>query len=257
MMKKMTGSMIDILSNNPSELFEELDKLNILNDFLPELTALKGYDVVDGLKHKDNFYHTLKVIKNACDVSDDPYFRFVALIHDFGKSISKKFENGKWCFHNHEEESARMVKKLFKRFELDDARYDYVYTLVKYHGIPKELAKDGVSDSAIRRFSNIMGDYLNDMMLFCKCDITTRYDDTKLKHIQEVDLVYNKIQEIKTKDIELAWRSCINGHILMKEFNVTGRELGVLKNKIETAIKNNEIPNNLDDALDYAREIMK
>jgi len=244
-------------SNNPSQDLLNLDNAGVLEHLLPELTKLKGVDVINGQGHKDNFIHTLQVIKQTAEVSTNPWLRLVAILHDAGKAPTKRFDKERgWTFQNHELVSSRMVKDVFKRFDLDKSKIDYVSKLVEYHGIAKELTKIGVTDSAIRRFSNELGEWVDDLLLFCKCDMTTASPMKRQRFQIELDSLKERIEDVKKNDESSKWRAPIDGNFIMKELNIEpGRKLGKIKSEIERAIKANEIEDNFMSAYNYLLKI--
>ena len=240
-------------SEDPAQELSNLDQAGILEHLLPELTALKGVDVMDGQKHKDNFEHTLQVIKQTSEASKNPWLRLVSILHDAGKAPTKRFDKEKgWTFQNHELVGARMTKKVFDRFDLDKSKLDYVTKLIEYHGIAKELTKDEVTDSAIRRFSTELGDWVDDLILFCKCDMTTASYAKRQRFTNDLDRLKDKINAVRIKDEVAKWRSPIDGNFIMKELNIQpGRKLGLVKSEIERAIKAGEVEDNFDAAYKY------
>ena len=246
-----------LTSKDPSQELTRLDKDGVLEILLPELTNLKGVDVVDGRGHKDNYLHTLQVIKQTAEASTDPWMRLVAILHDAGKAKTKKYFPGKgWTFQNHELVSAHMVKDVFNRFGLDKSKMKYVYKLIEYHGIAKELTKEDVSDSAIRRFSTELGDWVDDLLLFCKCDMTTRFEDKRARFQKDLDDLKNRIEEVRQKDEAAKWRCPIDGNFIMKELNIVpGKKLGLIKSEIERAIKAGEVEDDFDSAYEYLMKI--
>jgi hypothetical protein len=246
-------------------LLLELDKQGILEEILPELTALKGVDIVNGQKHKDNFYHTLQVVENTYKATSNIYLRLVAILHDIGKAPTKKFIKGQgWTFQNHEYVGCKMIHKILKRFRDSDGynyfhgkKYQYVKLLVKNHGRPKELTKD-VSDSALRRLATDMEDaqHLEDLFLFCKCDITTKFPDKLTRQQGDLENVYQEVLRVVQMDKANEWRCPVSGQMIMDYFNLgAGREVGIIKKQIENAIKSGEIPDELEPALEYMKNI--
>ena|ERR1035437_6915893 len=237
-------------SEDPAKELSELDDAAILEHLLPELTALKGVDIKGGQGHKDNFVHTLQVVKQTSESSKNPWLRLIAILHDVGKSTTKRFENGKgWTFQNHELVSARIAKDVFNRFDLDKSKLEYVTKLIEYHGITKELTKEEVSESAIRRFSTELGEWVDDLILFCKCDMTTASYAKRQRFTNDLDRLKDKIINVRVKDEVAKWRSPIDGNFIMKELNIPpGRKLGLVKSEIERAIKAGEVEDNFDAA---------
>lgn len=244
-------------SSDPAQDLINLDDSGVLEHLLPELTGLKGVDIIDGQGHKDNFIHTLQVVKQTAEASKNPWLRLVAILHDAGKKPTKRFDKSKgWTFQNHELVSSKMLVDVFNRFDLDKSQLPYVSKLVEYHGIAKELTKSGVTDSAIRRFSTELGDWVDDLLLFCKCDMTTASAIKRQRFQVELDSLKERIKDVKTNDEASKWRSPIDGNFIMKELNITpGRKLGLIKSEIERAIKANEIGDDFISAYNYLLEI--
>ncbi len=254
----MNYNFIDILNadaSNIKNMFLILDEKGILSEVLPELIALKGVDKTKESYHKDNFYHTLQVIENTYNTTKNPWIRLVAILHDIGKAKTKKWINGiGWTFHNHEFVGAKMIKHIFKRFNLPEDKYEYVYKLIYNHGFPKELSKN-VTDSALRRFALEIGDELEDLILFCKCDLTSKNLEKTTRQSKAYDDVYNAIINIRKLDEIAKWRCPIDGNIIMQYFGVKGKEVGLIKNKIEKAIKSGEIEDSYENAFEYMKQI--
>ncbi len=242
---------------DPSIELSKLDESGVLEHLLPELTALKGVDIVDGQKHKDNFAHTLQVVKQTAEVSTNPYLRLVAIIHDAGKAPTKRFDKEKgWTFNNHELVSSRMVGDIFTRFGLDVSKKDYVIKLIEYHGITKELTKEGVTESAIRRFSTELGEWVDDLLLFCKCDMTTSSYSKRQKFQNDLEKLKERINIVKQKDEVSKWRPPIDGNFIMKTLDIQpGRKLGLIMTDIVDAIKSGRIEDNFDSAYKYLQTI--
>lgn len=219
-----------------------------LSDILPELVKLN----TETSGHKNNYIHTLGVLKNVCDYDNDNIkMKIVALLHDIGKiKVRSKNEDGNWTFHNHEAVGAEMVKSILKRFNITNPKtIDYIYKMVKYHGRVK-MHRD-VTESAIRRLDNEVGeDIILDLIEFCKCDITTKFDYKRDRIVSGLETIKNRILEVRKKDEEAKWRSPITGHIIMNLLGeTTGRLIGEIKRVTDTKIKNGEWTE--DDAIKY------
>jgi poly(A) polymerase len=255
--------MIDLLKILTNKYCDEiLDKLanntSYIATYLPELLALKGVDEMDGKSHKDNYYHTLKVLKQVSEKTDNIKIKLIALFHDIGKPLTKQFINDKWTFHNHEYVGYTMIDDIFKRLNINDNNLlQYVKNGVRYNGFIKELSSDDVTDSAIRRFVKEVGEELTfDLLFFAKYDITTKYDYKRAKMIADTEKLELRIKEIIRKDKENEWRCPIDGNIIMKEFNLKPSKLvSDIKKDIEQAIKNDIIDDDYDAAFKYMLNI--
>jgi tRNA nucleotidyltransferase/poly(A) polymerase len=240
-----------LLTDKPSRGLSLLYKVGILEKILPEITKLKGKDKIHGYSHKDNFLHTLKVVDNISKYNNNLWLKWAALLHDIGKYETRKFclQSG-WSFHSHEFIGSKMIPKIFKRLKLPmDNRLKYVQKLVKYSSRPIALVDKDATDSAFRRLLFNMGDYLNDLMILCNADITTKNNKKKLQYEQNFKIVINKLSKIQKKDKIRNWISPISGYDIMKLFNITpSYKIGVIKQAIKNAVLNNEIQNTYQDA---------
>lgn len=235
-----------INSKTPSEDLLKLDQMGILNDLLPELVALKGVDNIDGNRHKDNFYHTLQVVKNTSDVTNNPYLIMVAILHDFGKAKTKRYDkNLGWTFHHHEVVGSKMVEQIFKRFDLPIDKLEYVEKLVELHGHVKELCVPNVSDAALRRFKLDIGNDLDDLLLFSKCDMTTKNETKRQINIKSINDLKNKIINLEKFDKVRIFEPPITGQEIMDYFNLKpGREVGLIKKQLKDEILSGNLDNN-------------
>lgn len=241
-----------MLSEKPSKGLKLLDESGILALILPELTDLKGIENIDGQTHKDNFYHTLEVLDNLSQNSDQLWLRWAALLHDIGKVRTKKFVEGTgWTFHGHEFLGSKMVKSIFKRLKLTlGNELKYVEKLVQMHARPIALITDDASDSALRRLLFDAGEDLDDLFTLCKADITTKNDAKQERFRKNFDYVAKKIKEVEDKDHIRNFQPPISGEEIMQIFNLKpGREIGILKEKVKEAILEGDIGNNREEAL--------
>jgi len=256
--ERISDEFLKILSSpQPSYGLKLLYESEVLEIIFPEIANLAGVDQRKDYHHKDVFLHTLKVVDNISLASDDVWLRFTALVHDIAKPPTKKFVEGiGWTFHGHEELGARMMRSIFRRMKLPFNKLSYVQKLVRLHLRPMALAREEVTDSAIRRFIVDAGEDLEDLITLCRADITSKDPNKVSEYLQNYERVMKKVWEVEEKDKLRAFQSPVRGEEIMEICNLKpSKKVGEIKTAIEDAILEGKIENNYEEAYKYLMKI--
>ena len=256
--ERITQELIKILSTKqPSIGFYALRDTGLLDILLPEFSIMQGVEIKNNMSHKDVFIHTLQVIDNAAELSDKMEIRFAALVHDIAKPQTKRFINGKgWTYHAHEVVGIHLMRKLSKRMKLSNELTDYLCKLIKLHLRPISLAMKGVTDSAIRRLIVEAGDDIDDLMVLCRADITTKNKHKIKKYLNNFARVEELVKNVRLRDELRAFQSPVRGKEIMDKFNLKpGKDVGRIKKAIEDAILDGEIDNDYNQAWEFMMKL--
>ncbi|MBP3849241.1 MAG: HD domain-containing protein [Prevotella sp.] len=264
--KIVSGERIEVELNkimmapHPSIGFEYLQRSGLLNIILPELAALDIVEKRDGRAHKNNFYHTLEVLENVCKNDASLWLRWAALLHDVGKTRSKRWEAGVgWTFHNHNIIGAKMVPQIFRRLKLPmGGEMKYVQKLVDLHMRPQVIADSEVTDSAVRRLLSDAGDDIDDLMMLCEADITSKNEVRKKMFLENFRMVREKLADLQEKDYKRLLQPVIDGNEIMEMFHLQpSREVGVLKQYLKDAVLDNRVANEREPLMELLLEKAK
>ena len=235
-----------MMTQHPSRGFVELNRCGILEIILPEFAKMDVVDVKNGKAHKNNFYHTLEVVDNICQHTDNLWLRWAALFHDIGKPRTKRWDPvAGWTFYNHNIVGSKMVPDIFRRIKFPmDTKMKYVQKMVNLHMRPIAIADEEVTDSAVRRLMNDAGEDIDDLMMLCEADITSKNAQRKQRFLDNFRIVREKLNDLKERDYKRLLQPCIDGNEIMEMFHLQPSvEVGILKQTLKDAVLDNKVPN--------------
>ncbi|MFZ1236226.1 MAG: HD domain-containing protein [Prevotella sp.] len=246
-----------MMTQHPSRGFVELNRCGILEIILPEFAKMDVVDVKNGKAHKNNFYHTLEVVDNMCQHTDNLWLRWAALFHDIGKPRTKRWDPvAGWTFYNHNIVGSKMVPDIFRRIKFPmDTKMKYVQKMVNLHMRPIAIADEEVTDSAVRRLMNDAGDDIDDLMMLCEADITSKNAQRKQRFLDNFRIVREKLNDLKERDYKRLLQPCIDGNEIMEMFHLQPSvEVGILKQTLKDAVLDNKVPNEREPLMQLLKE---